>query len=202
MTAGYVNVYECPMGCKAQGGKPIAATIRGWKKHMTKQHGEWTQEQLAVLVGASTPNPEAGRSLFLSEDAAAPEGKPDDGTEAPGTPTDTEAASVKLKTDAASRKVSAKMNKMQKKFADKIPQLLNKALEQKGAEWQLDDSDKELLSESVENCFDVLDVEFAMAPISAKLSNPLWVLLLPLLALAIIFGPKAAANIKPKEEPT
>lgn len=68
----YVNIYECPEGCKAQGGKPIAATIRGWKKHMTHAHGQWTDEQLAAIVGASTVTPEDGKAQFLAESGENP----------------------------------------------------------------------------------------------------------------------------------
>src|SRR3974377_2438043 len=63
MAEGYINVYECPKGCKAPGGKPIAATIRGGKKHMTRKHGGWREEQLAQFAGGEAPGPN-GKDLF------------------------------------------------------------------------------------------------------------------------------------------
>lgn len=191
----YVNTLECPLGCKAQGDKPIAATLRGWKKHMTRQHGKWTEEQVRALEGISPPsaNPEKGRDLFLSE--------VDETTDTPAVPTekvvsiDAEAEArktVDLKTDAMGKKFNAKLNRMKKAVAEKLPQALGKAVEDKGPEWLLDKDDTEILSESIENCFDILDIDFKITPYSATLTNPLWVLILPLLACILVFAPKAA----------
>jgi hypothetical protein len=104
-----------------------------------------------------------------------------------------------LKTDATGRKLAAKFNKMQKRLAEELPRAVNNAIKEKGEEWQLNAEDQELLAESVENCFDVLDIQFNIAPIAMQLSNPLWVLLLPLLALILIFVPKSIKNL-PKEK--
>lgn len=204
MAQGYVNIYECPHGCKAPGNKPIAATIRGWKKHMTKNHSlgtqpGWTDEQLATLVGARPNDPEAGRTLFIAEaeEGAAPMAEGAEAIEGPSAEARA-AQTVKIKTDAASRKISAKMNKMQQKFAEQIPKLLNARLAQAGDEWKMEDKDMEFLSESIENCFDVLDVEFAVAPISKTLTSPLWVLLFPIIASVMIFLPKLMEAAKKK----
>jgi len=189
----YIYQYECPEGCKGQGGKPIAATIRGWKKHMTKQHGGYTDEQLSAIVGAAPASPEAGRELFLSEAGETPQTSAEAAAAAPA-PEPSPEKVVEIKTDAAARKLSAKMNKMQKKLAEAIPAILNTKLETAGGEWKMSDSDKEFLSEAFENCFDVLDVEFRVAPISKTLTSPLWVLLLPVIALAVIYIPKVMQN--------
>src|SRR6266436_3074749 len=42
-------------------------SIRGWKHHMTKQHGQYSEGELSLIVGATPPDPERGRSLFLGE---------------------------------------------------------------------------------------------------------------------------------------
>lgn len=192
------NIYECPEGCKAQGERPIAASIRGWKKHMTRQHQGYTQEQLDAIVGATPPSSQAGKDLFLSEfddaDKVAPhatDGVAGEGGGSVASPDKT----VEVKTDAAARKLSAKMNKMQAKFAKKIPEIMNNALKSQGDEWQMADDDKETLAEAIENCFEVLDVEFRVAPISKVLTNPLWVFMLPIFALLLIFLPKAMKNL-------
>jgi hypothetical protein len=59
--------YDCPFGCK-RGNKPIPlTTIRGWKHHMSFAHKEWSEEQLAAVVGASAPSAETGKADFLAE---------------------------------------------------------------------------------------------------------------------------------------
>jgi hypothetical protein len=58
----------------------------------------------------------------------------------------------------------------------------------------LTQDDSELLAEACENCLEVLEIDFQIKPIATVLSNPLWVLLLPVFVLILIFVPKAAAN--------
>src|SRR5215472_13466576 len=60
------NTLECPHGCKTSGRYPVASTIRGWKIHMNKSHGGWTDEMLANVAGAKAPSPN-GKGLFESE---------------------------------------------------------------------------------------------------------------------------------------
>ena len=197
-----VTTYECPEGCKATNGQPIAATVRGWKMHMTRSHGGWTEDQLKALVdvGAGTPS-SGGKEAFLREGeeseklAEAPiEGAPK------STPEQEAQKVVALKTDAMGKKFNAKLNKMKSKIAEALPKALSKAVEEKGPEWALNDDDTALLAESVENCFDVLDIDFKITPFSTVLSNPLWVLILPLLACVLVFAPKAIAAQKAKQE--
>jgi hypothetical protein len=193
------------MGCKAHGDKPIAASPRGWKKHMTRQHGGYTQEQLAAALGAVAPDSEVGRDLFLSEADGvtdSPSNRDGDTGEEQGEGKISSPEKIKeIKTDAAARKLSAKFNKFQKKITEQLTKALSSAVEEKGSEWAMDEGDQEMFKESLENCFEVLDVEFNIAPITAQLTNPLWVLLMPLLALALIFVPKAIKNLpKEKEE--
>ena len=199
MAQGYVNIYECPFGCKASGNRPIAASIRGWKKHMTRSHQGWNQEQLDVLIGTNARDPVAGREAFLAEADKEPslfmgaEGVTD--KPSPEQSAEDAAKQTKeLKIDAMARKFSGKINKMKKSIAEKFPQALSAAIKDKGPEWALSKEDSELFAESIENCFDVLDVDFRITPVSTILTNPLWVLVLPILALFLIFVPKAVQN--------
>jgi hypothetical protein len=199
------NIYACPKGCKAQGGYPIAASVRGWKKHMSRQHGGYTQEELNAILGSSTPDLESGRAAFLSaaDDNAPPAETGGQGGEktaaAPG-PSPEELKS--LRTDATAKRLSAKMNKFKKSIADKLPQAVNNAFKDKGPEWAMDEEERAMLSEALENCFEVLDIDFQIAPIGMVLSNPLWVLLLPIATLLLIFGMKAVKNKKTEAEKT
>lgn len=193
--------YFCPhkatSGVKSCEG-PFA-TVRGWKGHMSRQHKEFTEEQLQAAVGNAPPSNESGRELFLSETEGITDTPPageKPGETKPANPEDTN----KLKTEQAAKKLSAKFDKFQKKIAEKIPKALNEAIKEKGPEWQLSEEDAAMFSESIENCFEVLDVEFRIAPISAILSNPLWVLLLPAFVLLLIFGTKAVKNAPKSEE--
>ena len=181
--------------------KRDADTPRGWKVHMTRQHQEYSQEQLAAVLGASGGSSEAGRSQFLDElEQGAITGETE-ARQATVTPIDgvsqptAEEKTVAIKTDAAARKLSAKFNKFKKQLSDKIPQAFNSAIKDKGDEWQMDAAEQEMLSESIENCFEILDIEFKIAPINKQLSNPLWVLILPALVLLLIFGTKGIKNM-------
>jgi hypothetical protein len=192
--------YLCPYKGTPQGIKICESpfsTPRGWKGHMTRQHGEYTQEQLAAALGAVAPDSEAGRALFLSEGSVT-----DDSGATPNVEVvneEEEAKTKKLKTDAAAKKLSAKFNKFQEKITERLTEALSNSVKEKGPEWAMSDEDRELFAESLENCFEVLDVQFNITPINATLTNPLWVLLLPLMVLALIFGPKAMKNL-PKEK--
>ena len=207
MAPGYVNIYECPFGCKASGNRPIAASIRGWKKHMTRSHQGWNQEQLDVLIGTGARDPAAGREAFLAEADKEPslfigaEGVTDKPSPEQSA-ADIAAKTTELKTDAMARKFSGKINKMKKSIAEKFPQALSAAIKDKGPEWALSKEDSELFAESIENCFDVLDVDFRITPVSTILTNPLWVLVLPLLALVLIFVPKAVQSAQLHRERT
>jgi hypothetical protein len=197
------NIYECPYGCKAQGNMPIAASIRGWKRHMTKQHGKYDQDQLDAILGAAPKDSESGKAAFLAEADQAPElfmGK-EGVTTNPNpkpvkTPEEISAETKKIKTDEIGKKFSTKINKFKKSVADKIPKVLNEAVKDKGPEWQLSEEDSELLAESVENCFEILDIDFRITPVSTVLTNPLWVLILPALVLALIFGTKVVKHAR------
>ena len=111
------------------------------------------------------------------------------------------AKTVAVKTEQVGKRLSGKLNKFKKSVADKVPKVMNAAIKEKGPEWQLNEEDSSLLAEAVENCFEILDVDFQITPISKILTNPLWVLILPAFVLVLIFIPKMVANAgKEKEE--
>jgi hypothetical protein len=194
--------YPCPYKGTPQGIKVCerdAETVRGWKGHMSRNHKEWTQEQLQTALGATAVDSERGRELFLSEVDGVTDGPPassaatGEGKEE-ARPSQSQPSSEKvreIKTDATARKLSAKFDKFQKKVTERLTQALSNAVKEKGPEWEMTQEDRELFSESIENCFEVLDIKFNIAPIAVELTNPLWVLLLPALVLLLIFVPKA-----------
>ena len=199
--------YLCPYRGTPKGTKvceKIYPTIRGWKGHLTRTHGGFDETQLAAIVGAAPPDTERGRELFLSE--------------AEGTPTNKEAGessgaqdnsgglppqpdTVNIKKEQMARKFSARMNKFKEKLAARLTQGINLIAVDKSPEWALSEDDEKLFSESLENCFEILDIDFQIKPVQKTLENPLWVLALPLAALLMIFLPKImkAAAQKGKE---
>ena len=107
---------------------------------------------------------------------------------------------VSLKTEAIGKKFNAKLNKMKRSFAEALPKAVGVAVREKGPEYALTDEDTEILAESVENCLEILDIDFQVQPFTTTLTNPLWVLILPVLALILVFAPKTyAAQKKAKE---
>ena len=174
---------------------------------MTRKHGGYEPVDLDRALGVSAaPDSEQGRMQFLAEAGSVPDlptGQATDGQGEPK-PTGTEETpartTTELKTDAVAKRFSGKLNKMKKALAEKVPRALNEAIKDKGPEWQLTTDDSEMLTESVENCFEILDIDFRITPFSTVLSNPLWVLLLPVIVLIAIFLPKQMAQLK-KAEP-
>lgn len=193
------NTLACPLGCKTASGYAIASTIRGWKKHMSLRHGSYSEEQLNELLGGARKTPEEGKAEFLGEVDSPPETlQPEPEPAAP-----TAEATKSMRTEAVSRKLSGRMNKFKKTVAEKIPQILSNAVKDQGAEWQLSESDSELLAEATENSLDVLEVDFQVQPISKTLTSPWWALIFPMMALLMIFIPKLpaiTAALKAKQE--
>lgn len=196
MPSGYTNVLECPRGCKGQGGKPIAATIRGWKKHMTRNHREYTEEELAAVVGAVPPDSERGRELFLSEAGDTTELPPQE-------PRDPEAeaeAKRVVNLDKTSKRLTGKLNKTKEKLAGAVPRVLNVVLKEKAPDMVLTDSEQKEVADSMEEVFEMLDVTFAVEPYAYVLQSRLWALLIPLATVLAILGVKAAEREKDDKE--
>ena len=179
---------------------------------MGRIHDGWTREELAAVErdfgqAPKQPEPEKdpslGKEQFLSEVNA-------DTTAAPPvvptalTPEESAAQAaqktVSLKTDAMAKKFNAKLNKMKRSFAEALPKAVGVAVREKGPEYALTDEDTEILAESVENCLEILDIDFQVQPFTTTLTNPLWVLILPLLALILVFAPKTYAAQKRARE--
>src|SRR5271163_4216718 len=131
--------YLCPRGCE-RNGKPIPIeTVRGWKKHMTRTHGGYGDEELAIIVGATPIDASKGRDLFLNEiDGPSPEGVSESGTGADGTEGGERkpASPTPSVTIKESKKFKAEVNKLKAKLAASIPEALNSSLKQKGPEWE------------------------------------------------------------------
>jgi hypothetical protein len=175
----YVNIYECPEGCKAQGGKPIAATIRGWKKHMTHAHGQWTDEQLAAIVGASTTTPEDGKAQFLAEsegtttlESVEPEGKEE-----------------KPKKDGEAKKpapeeiayIPLRSKKLRKFFGG----LIGKFVSESNVE--LDADDQGMIDEAFDQLEELFPIVFAVPKKQMVIESRIAAVAVPLSGLALVY---------------
>jgi hypothetical protein len=182
MMSDYVNIYECPEGCKAQGGKPIAATIRGWKKHMTHAHGQWTEDQLAAIVGASAPNAESGKAEFLAEAENTPglasesgektaEGKPaQQGDGKPQKPAPEEIAYIPLRS-----------KKLRKFFGG----LIGKFVSESSVE--LDADDQGMIDEAFDQLEELFPIVFAVPKKQMIIESRIAAVAVPLSGLALVY---------------
>jgi len=179
MAAGYTNIYECPKGCKAQGGKPIAATIRGWKKHMSRNHGGWNETQLAAIAGAQAPSAN-GKSLFADDVENIISGGVPGQSERPP-----EEASGDSPTQAGPEQVKRVPFKSKKfrKFLSSLPEVFLKA---KGIETDADD--KELIDTASEMLEEMFGIAFEV-PDSMWVIRSRWLaLLFPIAACALVWA--------------
>lgn len=194
-------IFECPRGCKAAGDRPIASTIRGWKVHMARAHKTYTEDELAAIVGSTPSSPDRGKAEFLAEadtHEVLPTDNAGESAAAPGSEPRTVDASKTA--DAVSRKFSGKINKFKASLAKQLPNAVNEALKERAPDWQMSPGNLETLSDSIEACFDALDIDFRITPFATTLTNPLWVLVLPAIALLLIFIPIGVKNAKSNEE--
>lgn len=189
-------------------GKPIPInSLRGWKRHMTAKHGGWDDPEMetAVLAAGTEPAANGGPVPGAGSDftsfandlpdseggavasAVAPDGVTDQAAPAPAT-------FSKVKTDAASARLTKKMEKVKRQLAEALPRAVDVFTADKGPEWKLDDSQRDMLTDAVESVFDMLDVQFEIQQFNVQLKSRFWILLYPITVLLMIFATKAAKN--------
>jgi hypothetical protein len=67
-------------------------------------------------------------------------------------------------------------------------------------EWALDDDEKELISDSIETVFEVLDVGVDIQPIEYTITSVYWILLYPFAAFFALFMLKKAKSIEVEQQ--
>lgn len=204
---------NCPRGCTRK-GKPIPInSLRGWKRHMTAKHGGWENPEMdSAMLSAGTATPgegeqvpgvEADFSSFANDLPDSENGAP--ATASPAGPTDQAAPPPatfsKVKTDAASQRLTKKMEKVKRQLAEALPRAVDVFTADKGPEWKLDDSQRDMLTDAVESVFDMLDVSFEIQQFNVQLRSRFWIFLYPLTVLIMIFATKAARAPKQETEP-
>ena len=173
-------MYLCPFArdklrstkaCRGANGDGFP-TLKGWKGHMTRQHGSYSDTQLNSLLGATAPDPEQGRAQFLAE----ADGVSEAPAEVPSPATSsTSAAKVPGPAPEPVKRVTFKSKKL-KKFFSSIPEVI---LKSKGIE--PDEDDKELIDTATEMLEEMFGVAF-------EVPEDLWVIRSRWLAMLFPFG--------------
>lgn len=85
-----------------------------------------------------------------------------------------------------SRKMQKSMDKLKSKTA-KLPILWFHNQAKNRPEWELDDEEKELITDSIETVFEILDVEIQIEPLTWTLTSIWWVIAYPIMAFGFLF---------------
>jgi len=99
--------------------------------------------------------------------------------------------------------VSKKMQKAMKKFKSKVadvPIMWFHQQAKQNPEWELDDDERELLTDAIETVFEVLDIEVEIQPLSWKLTSIYWVISYPILAFVFLFLTKKSVTMQKEQE--
>lgn len=200
----------CPRGCKRKGRPTPISTLKGWKRHMTYAHGEWTDAEIAAAMQIAGAEPEEqgkapGGNGFDSFASSLPDNEAGIGEDRiPGEIPDNEAANLppvsNIKTDAASKAINAKFAKIKKSLAESLPEAVDAVLADNGPEWALSKRERDMLTDAMESVFDMLDIQFQIEQFNVQLKSRMWVLLYPLAVLLSIFAIKTAKHGKKKPD--
>jgi hypothetical protein len=93
------------------------------------------------------------------------------------------------------KKVRRAMDRLKKKMSA-LPIMWFHQQARNNPEWELDADEKELIRDSVETVFEVLDIEIEIEPLSWTLQSVWWVLSYPFLAFLFLFLTKKSATMQ------
>lgn len=206
------------------------SSVQGWKRHMTMTHGGWSSDQLARANGLNIfmeDQPVNGSSSGVMTDTEGSHLMGEDSFDsfASKLPSDAssgfdaaqtastgaypEAGETVDATDTPAarrmqmpKKMRAEMRKLKKKIAEELPELFfNRRAEQLDQpEWKLTTDEKDAISDSINMVLEVLDIEFAIEPLSMTLTSIWWVIAYPIVVILGIFMLKQSEIMK-KENP-
>lgn len=125
---------------------------------------------------------------FLIDDTLPPATPADEGAAAAlldggGEPSPAERRTKRVK---MSRKMQKSMDKLKTKMAS-LPVAWFDSQAGVHSEWRLDDEERDLLTDSIETVFEVLDIEFQIEPLTLTFTSIWWILSYPLLAFGFLF---------------
>ena len=189
-------------------GREAARTLKGWKHHMTKQHGGYTSDELNVLnVGAEAQNIGGNRTAGeLYEQAGESE------FETPAPPPNGAAAQASapapapepLRVSPEMRKLQKQINEQMEKSKSVIVKAVPKELFHRLAVNRNDPSLELTLeeTESIESALNTfllaLGVNWEIEPWAITLKSKFWLLLYPLAVVFFVFARKTAGKTATK----
>jgi hypothetical protein len=100
-------------------------------------------------------------------------------------------------------KMSKKMQKTMDKLKGKastFPVMWFHSMAKEHPEWELDEDEKDILTDSIETVFEVLDIEIKIEPLAMELTSIWWVLSYPILAFAFLFFSKKSQIVSKQEQ--
>lgn len=112
--------------------------------------------------------------------------------------------------DAAARPrkridISKKMRKAMNKFRGKIssvPVMWFHAQAKANPEWELDDTEKELIEDAIDTVLDVLDIQIEIEALSMTLTSIWWVISYPVLVIVFLFLTKKSLILDKEKQAT
>jgi hypothetical protein len=116
-------------------------------------------------------------------------------------PSDAKAVAREKKTKRV--KMSKKMQKTMDKLKGKastFPVLWFHSMAKEHPEWELDEDERDILTDSIETVFEVLDIEIQIEPLSVELTSIWWVLSYPILAFAFLFFSKKSMIVEKEKQ--
>jgi hypothetical protein len=103
------------------------------------------------------------------------------------------------KTIKMSRKMKRAMDKLKDKAAN-LPIMWFHQQAKNNPEWELDDDEKELITDAIGTVFEVLDIEIEIQPLSWTLTSIYWVLGYPIVAFLFLFLTKKSMTMDREQQ--
>jgi hypothetical protein len=100
-------------------------------------------------------------------------------------------------------KVSKNIKKAMNKFKKKVTEFPIAWFHQQAKgnpEWELDDEEKDLITDAIGTVFELLDIEFAIEPLSVQLTSIWWVIAYPILTFVFLFLTKKSLTMEREQQ--
>lgn len=148
-------------------------------------------EETFSQLADSMPSSEQG---FL--DSVSPITQSEDAGVAPSPVTD---ATPERKVVKVSKNIKKAMNKFKKKVAE-FPIAWFHQQAKGNPEWELDEEEKDLITDAIGTVFELLDIEFAIEPLSVQLTSIWWVIAYPVLTFVFLFLTKKSLTMEREQQ--
>lgn len=117
----------------------------------------------------------------------------------PGDPSSVYEAPPERKTIKMSKNMKKAMTKFRKKIAE-FPIAWFHQQAKGNPEWELDDDEKDMLTDSIGTVLELLDVEFMIEPLNIQLTSIWWVIAYPILTFVFLFLTKKSLTMDHEQQ--